>query len=148
MVQAQDRIDAKLKQQSIKTEQVTSNRVRRLIKQLKLNASPAQDGISAKHSIYALGSQSIGDLSYMLTLCIQFGVVPHNFRQGVLISIPKKAGCDTTETKNWRPITVSSIFSKLLELSWKNALVMTLVTFNYNLSRVGELRWPLLCSMT
>ena len=90
MVQAQDRIDAKLKQQSINTEQVTSNRVRRLIKQLTLNASPAQDGISAKHSIYALDSQSIGDLSYMLTLCIQFGVVPHNFRQGVLISIPKK----------------------------------------------------------
>ena len=44
MVQAQGRIDAKLKQQSVNTEQVTSNRVRRLIKQLKLNASPAQDG--------------------------------------------------------------------------------------------------------
>ena len=51
MVQAQDRIDAKLKQQLINTEQVTSNRVRRLIKQLKLNASPAQDGITAEHLI-------------------------------------------------------------------------------------------------
>ena len=51
MVQAQDRIDAKLKQQSINTEQVTSNRVRRLIKQLKLNASPAQDGTTAEHLI-------------------------------------------------------------------------------------------------
>ena len=45
------------------------------------------------------------------------GVVPDNFRRGVLIPIPKKkTGCDTTEAKNWRPITVSSIFSKLLEL--------------------------------
>ena len=52
----------------------------------------------------------------MLTLCIQFGVVPDNFRRGVLIPIPKKAGCDTTQAKNWRPITVSSTFSKLLEL--------------------------------
>ena len=52
----------------------------------------------------------------MLTLCIQFGVVPDNFRRGMLIPIPKKAGCDTTQAKNWRPITVSSIFSKLLEL--------------------------------
>ena len=52
----------------------------------------------------------------MLTLCIQFGVVPDNFRRGVLIPIPKKAGCDTTQAKNWKPITVSSTFSKLLEL--------------------------------
>ena len=91
MVQAQDRIDAKLKQQSINTEQVTSNRVRRLIKQLKLNASPAQDGITAEHLIYALDSQIINHLSYVLTLCIQFGVVPDNFRRGVLIPIPKKS---------------------------------------------------------
>ena len=79
-------------------------------------ASPAQDGITAEHLIYALDSHIIEHLSYMLTLCIQFGVVPHNFRRGVLIPIPKKAGCDTTQAKNWRPITVSSTFSKLLEL--------------------------------
>ena len=116
IVQAQDSIDAKLKQQSKNTEQVTSNRVTKLIRQLKLNASPAQDGITAEHLIYALDSQIIDHLSYMLTLCIQFGVVPENFRRGVLIPIPKKSGCDTTQAKNWRPITVSSTFSKLLEL--------------------------------
>ena len=61
MVQAQGRIlvDAILKQQSINTEQVTSNRVRRLIKQLKLNASPAEDGITAEHLVYALDSKII-----------------------------------------------------------------------------------------
>ena len=90
MVQAQGRIDSKLKQQSINTEQATSNKVRRLIKQLKLNASAAQDGITAEHLIYALDSQIISHLSYMLTLCMQFGVVPDNFRRGVLIPIPKK----------------------------------------------------------
>ena len=49
MIQAQESIDAKLKRQSMHTEKVTSNKVRRLlisinslyiIKQLKLNASP------------------------------------------------------------------------------------------------------------
>ena len=99
MIQAQDRIDAQLKRQSIHTEQVTSNRVRRLIKQLKLNESPAQDGITAEHLLYAMDSQIIDHLSFMLTLCIQFGVVPDNFRRGVLIPIPKKAGCDTTQAK-------------------------------------------------
>ena len=90
--------------------------MRQLIRQLKLNASPAQDGITAEHLICALDSQIIDHLSYMLTLCIQFGVVPENFRRGVLIPIPKKSGCDTTQAKNWRSITVSSTFSKLLEL--------------------------------
>ena len=52
----------------------------------------------------------------MLTLCIQFGVVPDNFRRGMLIPIPKKSGGDSTQAKNWRPITVSSKFCKLLEL--------------------------------
>ena len=101
---------------SIHTEKVTSNRVRRLIKQLKLNASPAQDGITAEHLLYVMDSQIVDHLSFMLTLCIQFDVVPDNFRRSVLITIPKKAGCDTTQAKNWRPITVSSTFSKILEL--------------------------------
>ena len=90
--------------------------MRQLIRQLKLNASPAQNGITVEHLIYALDSQIIDHLSYMMTLCIQFGVVPDNFRRGVLIPIQKKSGCDTTQAKNWRSITVSSTFSKLLEL--------------------------------
>ena len=43
-------------------------------------------------------------------------MVPENFRRDVLIPIPKKSGCDTTQAKNWRPITISSTFSKLLDL--------------------------------
>ena len=116
IVQAQDSIDAKPKQHLKNTEQVISNRVRHLIKQLKLYASPAQNGITAEHLIYALDSQIIDHLSYMLTLCIPFDVVPDTFRRGVLIPIPKKAGCDNTQAKNWRPSTVSSTFSKLIEL--------------------------------
>ena len=34
----------------------------------------------------------------------------------MLIPIPKKSGCDTKQAKNWRPITISSTFSKLLDL--------------------------------
>ena len=63
-----------------------------------------------------MDSEIIDHLSYMLTLCIQFGVVPNTFIKGVLIPIPKKAGRYTTQAKNWRPITVSSTFSKLFEL--------------------------------
>ena len=40
----------------------------------------------------------------MLTLCVQFGVVPDNFTNGLLISLPKIAGCDTSVPIHWKPI--------------------------------------------
>ena len=52
----------------------------------------------------------------MFSLCIQYGVVPDSFRSGILVPIPKKTGCDTSEARNWRPIVISSTFSKILEL--------------------------------
>ena len=52
----------------------------------------------------------------MFSLCIQYGVVPDSFRSGILVPIPKKTGCDTSEARNWRLIVISSTFSKALEL--------------------------------
>ena len=49
----------------------------------------------------------------MCTVC----VVPDSFTNGLLIPIPKKAGCDTSIPKNWRPIIViSTTLSKILEM--------------------------------
>ena len=47
---------------------------------------------------------------------MQFGVVPDNFTNGTLVPIPKKPGCDTSISKNWRPIVISTTLSKLLEM--------------------------------
>ena len=52
----------------------------------------------------------------MLTICLKFGVVPSNFRTGVLVPILKKSGCDAAVTKNWRPVVISPTLSKLLEV--------------------------------
>ena len=52
----------------------------------------------------------------MLTLCVQFGVAPDIFTNGLLIPIPKKAGCDKSIPKNWRAIVISTTLSKLLEM--------------------------------
>ena len=51
-----------------------------------------------------------------MTLCLQIGVVPDNFTNGLLIPIPKKAGRDTSVLKNWRPIVISTTLSKILEM--------------------------------
>ena len=83
---------------------------------LLLDASKAFDKVPFDKLFELLKNVCPRIIKLLFYLCIQFGVVPLNFRRGVLIPIPKKAGCDTTQAKNWRPITVSSTFSKLLEL--------------------------------
>ena len=50
------------------------------------------------------------------TYCFQFGVVPTNFTKGILIPLFKKPSLDPTLCKNYRPIIVSTAFSKLAEL--------------------------------
>ena len=77
---------------------------------------PYADGITAEHLIYSADSDIVRHITRMLTLCVQFGVVPDNFTNGLLIPIPKKAGCDTSVPKNWRPIVISTTLSKILEM--------------------------------
>ena len=87
-------------------------RIEKLIKQVSKN-SCRQTGMDLIHCI---GTDILNKLSVMFTLCIQYGVAPDSFRSGILVPIPKKAGCDTSEARNWRPIVISSTFSKILEL--------------------------------
>ncbi len=51
----------------------------------------------------------------MLSLCLRFGVVPQSFAQGLLIQILKKPNVDPTRAANYRPITISATFAKLIE---------------------------------
>ena len=90
--------------------------VSKYIHRFKCNSAPAADAIAAKHLIYSADSDIIRHITKMLTLCVQFGVVPDNFTDGLLIPIPKKAGCDTSVPKNWRPIVISTTLSKILEM--------------------------------
>ena len=90
--------------------------IKRYIKMLKNNCSPGLDGITAEHLKYAANTKLPLYLSHILTLCIEHGTVPNSFRHGVLIPILKKSTLNPSEAKNYRPITVSVTFSKLLEL--------------------------------
>ena len=74
------------------------------------------DGIKAEHLKYALDDIFILHLSILLSLCLTGGVVPHGFCTGTLIPILKKTNADPANPKNYRPVTVSSVLSKILEL--------------------------------
>ena len=52
----------------------------------------------------------------MLSLCIRHSVLPSHFNKGILLPILKKSTLDPSAPGSYRPITVSVVFSKLLEL--------------------------------
>ena len=55
-------------------------------------------------------------LSILLSLCLTGGIVPHGFCTSTLTPILKKTNADPANPKNYRPVTVSSVLSKILEL--------------------------------
>ena len=52
----------------------------------------------------------------MISLCVTFGIVPDSFSKGLMIPVLKKNNIDPSTPKNYRPITNSTTFYKLLEL--------------------------------
>ena len=73
----------------------------------------AIDGITAEHLLYGIDSNIPHQIANILSLCIKYSVVPDIFTNGMLVPIPKKPGCDTSNPKNWRPIIISTTLSKI-----------------------------------
>ena len=52
----------------------------------------------------------------LLTTCFRTGVVPTSFTKGILVPILKKPTLDPAIPSNYRPIIVSTVFSKIVEM--------------------------------
>jgi hypothetical protein len=94
----------------------TEHMLKKYISMLKLGCAPGSDGITCEHLKYCIDTNVIIHLCQVFTVCFQYGVVPNSFYDGLLVPILKKPTLDPTIPKNDRPVTVSSIMSKLLEL--------------------------------
>ena len=103
---SQQCVDDKINNLTLHDQQITQTMVKRYICKLKLNCSPANDGITAEHLLYGIDSNIPHQVANMLSLCIKYSVVPDIFTNGMLVPIPKKPGCDTSNPKNWRPIII------------------------------------------
>ena len=90
--------------------------IKRYIKSLNTGCSPGLDGIMTEHLKYSIDSRIPAILSSVLTLCVQYHVVPTSFTRGMLVPLLKKSTLDPSVPSNYRPVTVSSTLSKLLEL--------------------------------
>jgi len=95
---------------------ISENKIISLIKQLCMGCSPGIDGIKTEHLRYGIGTSLPLQLSIMLSVCLRFGCVPDTFTTGLLVPLLKKHHLDPCISANYRPITISVILSKLLEL--------------------------------
>ena len=94
---------------------MTNYNVQKFIKLLKPGCTPGIDGITTEHLSNGLKTSLPLYLSTLFSVCLKYGIVPNDFCVGILVPVLKKNTLDPTVPKNYRPITISVIMSKILE---------------------------------
>ena len=64
---------------------LTVNQMKKYIMQMKLGCAPGFDGICPEHVIYGINTRLPVLISHLLTVCIQYVIVPDRFSNGLLI---------------------------------------------------------------
>ena len=90
--------------------------IEKLIKSLKRGVSPGIDGISVEHLFHALCPNLCSVLADIYSMILSYSFIPDIFKTGIIIPILKKSTLDTNQPANYRPITLSCIHSKIIEL--------------------------------
>ena len=87
-----------------------------MICKLKKRSAPGYDGVTAEHLLYASSDILCEALARMYETIFRFNLVPDVLRLGIIIPILKKPTLDVSAFNNYRPITLSSVYAKLIEL--------------------------------
>ena len=86
--------------------------IRCIINQLNINKSCSSDGIEAKFIV--LASEVLSPvLAILFNACFDFGILPTCLKAAKVVPVHKDG--DINEVTNYRPISILSIFSKILE---------------------------------
>ena len=94
---------------------VTRENILNGIKNLKKGTSPGIDCISPEHLIYAISPKLVDLLANIYNIMIITSIIPEIFQKSLIIPILKKSTLDSNIPSNFRPITLSSIHTKLVE---------------------------------
>ena len=102
------------------TQGVNQDQVDMLISNLRKNKSPGLDGITAEHLIYGKSlitvfTACITIILYCITVILSRACVPTLFTTGLIVAILKKSTLNPNIAQNYRPITLSSIHTNMVE---------------------------------
>ena len=94
---------------------VSVNEVRDAIEKLVINKSCGSDKIHAEHIKYA-SERLIPLISICFTSCFVHGFLPTSLLTVVLVPIIKNKAGNVNSIDNYRPVALSNIFCKVLEI--------------------------------
>lgn len=95
---------------------ITPPQVHKTIEALNTGVSAGYDGVTAEHLRYGLSNELCTILADVFSLMLSYSIVPTAFTIGIIIPILKKSTLDPNNEANYRPITISSVYSKIAEL--------------------------------
>jgi hypothetical protein len=98
------------------TARIDWSLVTALVKKLKVGTAPGIDGVTADHLVHGLSPALCSLLAKLYTVILSMAIVPDIFSTGIIIPVLKKPSADPNDASNFRPITLSSVFSKLAEM--------------------------------
>ena len=91
---------------------VTNDEIFQIIHKFKNNKSPGHDNIGPR-LVKAVADEIVDPLCYLFNLSFLTGVVPNTLKIAKVIPIYKKG--DKSSIENYRPISLLSVFDKILE---------------------------------
>ena len=94
---------------------ITRDTILTAIKNLKKGTSPGIDDITSDHLVHATSHKLADLLANVYSIIITSAVIPDLFKNSIIIPILKKPTLDPDNPTNYRPISLSSIHTKLIE---------------------------------
>ena len=95
---------------------VTVGDVQNMIHSLKTGCSPGIDGVTSEHLTHGISATLLQTLSLLYSAIMSWGLVADVFTMDIIIPILKKSTLNPNIAANYRPITLSSVHSKMIEL--------------------------------
>ena len=95
--------------------EITAEMVSKMIDGLNKSSSPGCDGVTAEHLLYGKSHVLCDRLATFYTYILKQCIIPSVFTTGIIIPILKKSSLNPNLPENFRPITLSSVHSKLIE---------------------------------
>ena len=96
--------------QTVSPEQVDT-----IISNLHKGKSPGLDGITPEHLIYGKSMLLCSLLATVYSVILSSACVPTSFTTGLIVPVLKKSTLNPNIVKNYRPITLSCIHTKVIE---------------------------------
>ena len=111
------------------TPTITSYDLKQAITNLKKGKASGPDNISSEHLIH-IGNSTVHLIVLIYNYYLSTRHISHDLKKGLILPFHKGKGKDAQDPRNYRGITLTSAFSKLLELVLKPNLEKSLKASN------------------